>query len=60
MVDFFQGAWDEYKQNLIEMKLQRLGVERGGNSAPPGQSHVHARATSVRVWPSSCLPHFIT
>ncbi|KAF8519205.1 hypothetical protein JB92DRAFT_2828547 [Gautieria morchelliformis] len=42
-----KGAWDEYKHNLIEMKLQRLGVERGGNSAPPGPPHVHGRAASI-------------
>ncbi|KAF8575915.1 hypothetical protein K439DRAFT_708741 [Ramaria rubella] len=42
-----KAAWDEYKQKLIEEKLQRLGVEKGCSSAPPGPSLIHGRAASI-------------
>ncbi|KAG7090699.1 hypothetical protein E1B28_009793 [Marasmius oreades] len=48
-VDVFlpgKSAWDVMKQQHIEEKLEKLGVERGGNSVP--QIHVpHARAASI-------------
>ncbi|KAL0578529.1 hypothetical protein V5O48_003472 [Marasmius crinis-equi] len=48
-VDVFlpgKGAWETIKQQQIEEKLEKLGVERGANSVP--QIHApHARAASI-------------
>ncbi|KAF9263067.1 hypothetical protein L218DRAFT_1077468 [Marasmius fiardii PR-910] len=48
-VDVFlpgKSAWDAMKQQHIEEKLEKLGVERGGNSVP--QIHApHTRAASI-------------
>ncbi|KZT68449.1 hypothetical protein DAEQUDRAFT_671259 [Daedalea quercina L-15889] len=49
-VDVFlpgKGAWADIKQKIIEEKLEKLGVERGGGGSVP-QIHVpHARAASI-------------
>lgn len=49
-----QVAWDEYKQKIIDEKLERLGVERGFgstvNNVSSNVAHIHAphaRAASV-------------
>jgi len=42
-----QAAWDEMKQQAIEEKLERLGVERGSGSNVPHIFAPHARAASV-------------
>ena len=49
-----QAAWDEMKQQAIEEKLERLGVERGSGSNVPHIYAPHARAASVK---SSLLRH---
>lgn len=42
-----QVAWDEMKQQSIEEKLKKLGVERGSGSNIPQIFAPHARAASV-------------
>jgi len=56
LIFFFihQAAWDEMKQQAIEEKLERLGVERGSGSNVPHIYAPHARAASVK---SSLLWH---
>jgi len=45
--DTQQRAWDAMKQQAIEEKLERLGVERGSGSTVPHIHAPHARAASV-------------
>ncbi|KAE9385665.1 hypothetical protein BT96DRAFT_572216 [Gymnopus androsaceus JB14] len=42
-------AWQSLQQAAIEQKLEKLGVERGGNSSANSliQSHAHGRAASI-------------
>ncbi|KAF5356305.1 hypothetical protein D9756_004271 [Leucocoprinus leucothites] len=50
VVDVFlpgKAAWDEMKQQAMEEKLERLGVERGSGSNVPHIFAPHARAASV-------------
>lgn len=47
MIYILQAAWDEMKQQVIEEKLERLGVERGSGSNVPHIFAPHARAASV-------------
>ncbi|KXN84795.1 hypothetical protein AN958_12089 [Leucoagaricus sp. SymC.cos] len=42
-----KAAWDEMKQQAIEEKLEKLGVERGSGSNVPHIFAPHARAASV-------------
>ncbi|KAF5361647.1 hypothetical protein D9758_007367 [Tetrapyrgos nigripes] len=41
-----KGAWEAIKQQAIEEKLEKLGVERGGSSVPQIQAP-HTRAASI-------------
>lgn len=42
-----QAAWDEMRQQAMEEKLEKLGVERGSGSTVPHIYAPHARAASV-------------
>ncbi|KAM6497876.1 hypothetical protein JOM56_005824 [Amanita muscaria] len=42
-----QHAWDALKQQVIEAKLEQLGVERGSGSNVPHIYAPHARAASI-------------
>ena len=42
------------KKNLIEEKLEKLGVERGSGPLVPQIHAPHARAASV-----SCIDHYV-
>jgi hypothetical protein len=51
-----QGAWDEYRQRVVNEKLDQLGIEQGfassGNHGSSDVPHIHAphaRAASVRI-----------
>jgi hypothetical protein len=44
-----QRAWDAMKQQAIEEKLERLGVERGSGTTIPHIHAPHARAASVSL-----------
>lgn len=50
LADRVQHAWDSLKQQVIEEKLEQLGVERGSGSNVPHIYAPHARAASVSVY----------
>ncbi|KAG1889196.1 hypothetical protein F4604DRAFT_1710706 [Suillus subluteus] len=59
-VDVFlpgKAAWDAIKLNVIEQKLERLGVERGSGSTLPIHAP-HARASSISSPADPSLLHF--
>jgi len=43
-----QSAWDAIRQQVIEEKLEKLGVERGSGTSMLQVHAPHARAASVR------------
>src|SRR5258708_22686905 len=56
MLSLLQGAWEAYRNRVIEEKLAKLGVERGSQSANPFiTGHAQARATSVCTASPLCL-----
>ncbi|KAG2034330.1 hypothetical protein BDR03DRAFT_993759 [Suillus americanus] len=59
-VDVFlpgKAAWDAIKLNVIEQKLERLGVERGSGGTLPIHAP-HARASSISSPADPSLLHF--
>ncbi|KAG2160243.1 uncharacterized protein EDB93DRAFT_1074728 [Suillus bovinus] len=59
-VDVFlpgKAAWDAMKLNVIEQKLERLGVERGSGGTLPIHAP-HARASSISSPADPSLLHF--
>lgn len=59
-VDVFlpgKAAWDAIKLNVIEQKLERLGVERGSGGILPIHAP-HARASSISSPADPSLLHF--
>ncbi|KAF8330435.1 uncharacterized protein EI90DRAFT_3124518 [Cantharellus anzutake] len=43
-----KGAWEAFRNRIIEEKLAKLGVERGSQGVNPFiPGHTHARATSI-------------
>lgn len=54
-IHHLQGAWAEMKQKIIEEKLERLGVERGGSTSAPQIHAPHGRANSVSTLASFSL-----
>ncbi|KAG2069850.1 hypothetical protein BDR04DRAFT_1231999 [Suillus decipiens] len=59
-VDVFlpgKAAWDAIKMNIIEQKLERLGVERGSGGTLPIHAP-HARASSISSPADPSLLHF--
>ncbi|KAF6766006.1 hypothetical protein DFP72DRAFT_838609 [Ephemerocybe angulata] len=53
-----KSTWDTLKQQIIEAKLEKLGVERGSGSNVPHIFAPHARAASISSPADPALLHF--